>query len=113
LTNFNIKVVVINPGDFHTNNTANRINIASEGGPYYAQFKKSLSIIEHDENGGWLPEVLAVKICKIVESKKPRNRYIIATLEQKFAVLLKRILPISVFTAILSSHYGIVKVKKR
>lgn len=112
LTNFNIKVVVINPGDFHTNNTANRINIASEGGPYDAQFKKSLSIIERDENGGWLPEVLAVKICKIVESKKPRNRYIIATLEQKFAVLLKRILPISVFTAILSSHYGIVKVKK-
>lgn len=112
LTNFNIKVVIINPGDFHTNNTANRINIVSEGGPYEAQFKKSISVIERDENGGWLPEVLAAKICKIVESKRPHNRYIIATLEQKFAVLLKRILPISVFAAILGAHYGIEKEKK-
>ncbi len=111
LKNFNIKVIVVNPGDFHTSNTANRINIYTEGGPYDLQFRKSLSIIENDENNGWQPEVLARKLLKIVESKRPCNRYIIGSLEQKFAVLLKRILPVFLFSMILGSHYGIEKEK--
>ena len=104
---FNIKVIVINPGDFHTSNTSNRINITVAGGPYEAQFKKSLSIIEKDETGGWDPVILAEKICKVVDCKNPRNRYVVGTFDQKLAVLLKRILPIGVFSGILSSHYGI------
>lgn len=109
LKQFNIKVVVINPGDFHTNNTANRRNFLAKtaNDPYAEQFTKSLSIIEKDENGGWPPEVLARKLVKIVESKNPRNRYIIATAEQKFAVILKRTLPSSWFIKMLAPHYGI------
>jgi NAD(P)-dependent dehydrogenase (short-subunit alcohol dehydrogenase family) len=104
---FNIKVVVINPGDFHTSNTANRTNITVAGGPYEEQFKHSLSIIEKDETGGWDPEILARKICRIVESKNPATRYIIGSFEQKLACILKKILPIGMFSDILGSHYGI------
>ena len=106
---FNIKVVVINPGDFHTNNTANRRNFLADsaGDPYAQQFSKSLSIIEKDENGGWPPEVLAQKLVKIIETKNPRPRYVIATLEQKAAVVLKRILPASWFIKLLAPHYGL------
>jgi NAD(P)-dependent dehydrogenase (short-subunit alcohol dehydrogenase family) len=106
---FNIKVVVINPGDFHTNNTANRRNFLAKAAndPYAEQFAKSLAIIEKDENGGWLPEVLARKIVKIVESKNPCQRYVIASAEQKLAVVLKRILPSAWFMKILAPHYGI------
>lgn len=111
LKNFNIKVIVINPGDFHTSNTANRINVYKEGGAYDMQFRKSLSIIENDENNGWQPEVLAKKMVKIIESKRPCNRYVIGSIDQKFAVLLKRILPVSWFALILGSHYGIEKQK--
>lgn len=106
---FNINVVVINPGDFHTSNTANRRNFLAkvDNDPYAEQFSKSLSIIEKDENNGQPPEVLAKKIVKIVESKKPCQRYVIATSEQKLAVVLKRILPSAWFMKILAPHYGI------
>jgi NAD(P)-dependent dehydrogenase (short-subunit alcohol dehydrogenase family) len=104
---FNIKVVVINPGDFHTSNTANRINITTPGGPYEKQFNESIAIIGKDEIGGWDPEILARKICKIIDKKNPCNRYIIGSLEQKLACTLKKILPIGMFSNILSSHYGI------
>jgi NAD(P)-dependent dehydrogenase (short-subunit alcohol dehydrogenase family) len=106
---FNIKVVLINPGDFHTNNTANRRNFLTNAAndPYAGQFAKSLAIIEKDENGGWPPEVLARKIVKIVETNNPCQRYVIATAEQKLAVILKKILPSAWFMKILAPHYGI------
>jgi len=109
LKQFNIKVVVINPGDFHTNNTANRRNFLAKSvnDPYAEQFAKSLAIIEKDENGGWPPEVLAKKLVKIVETKNPCHRYVIATAEQKLAVVLKKILPSAWFMKILAPHYGI------
>ena len=102
---FNIKVVVVNPGDFHTNNSANRRNFLAPAGPYQKQFEKALSIIEKDESGGWEPEILARKIVKIVESRNPGQRYIIASFEQKLALILKRILPGKLFMKILAGHY--------
>jgi len=106
---YNINVVVINPGDFHTSNSANRRGFlaGSAGDPYKTQFSKTLSIIENDEAKGWDPEILAKKMLKIVESKNPKNRYVIASLEQKLAVILKKILPGKIFGKILESHYGI------
>jgi NAD(P)-dependent dehydrogenase (short-subunit alcohol dehydrogenase family) len=106
---FNIKVVVINPGDFHTNNTANRRNFLTRisNDPYADQFKKTLAIIEKDENGGWPPEVLAEKLVNIIEAKNPCKRYVIAKAEQKLAVVLKNILPAAWFMKILAPYYGI------
>ncbi len=107
---FNIKVVVINPGDFHTSNTANRRKFLAPTGPgdtYQEQFEKTLSIIEHDESNGWDPLVLAGKIVKIVKCKNPCQRYVIASFDQKLAVFLKRILPGKLFMKILANHYKI------
>lgn len=107
---FNIHVVVINPGDFHTSNSSNRrdfIADSDDADPYKVQFEKSLSIIEKDEMKGWAPEILAKKMVKIVECSKPKQRYIIASLEQKLAVILKSILPGVFFRKILENHYGI------
>jgi len=109
LKQFHIRVVVINPGDFHTHNTLNRKNVSVSGDiqAYEEQFKKSLDIIEKDENGGWSPDILAQKISKIVDSKKPCTRYIVASFEQKLAVFLKYVLPGSWFSKILEGHYGL------
>jgi short-subunit dehydrogenase len=104
---FNIKVVVINPGDFHTSNSANRRKFLAPGGPYSEQFEKSLSVIEKDESGGWDPGILAGKIAGIIKCSNPRQRYVVASLEQKLAVMLKRILPGKWFMRILASHYKI------
>jgi NAD(P)-dependent dehydrogenase (short-subunit alcohol dehydrogenase family) len=107
---FNIKIVLINPGDFHTNNSANRRNFLAPtdiADPYNAQFVKTMAIIEKDEAGGWEPVVLAKKLVSIVECKNPHQRYIIASFEQKLAVALKHILPGKLFGMILEDHYKI------
>jgi len=107
---FNIKIVVINPGDFRTNNSANRRKFLSptwENDPYKDPFERSLGVIERDEANGRDPVTLARKLVKIVESSNPRQRYIIASFDQKLAVLLKHILPGKWFRLILESHYKI------
>jgi NAD(P)-dependent dehydrogenase (short-subunit alcohol dehydrogenase family) len=107
---FNIRVVVVNPGDFRTNNSLNRRKYLApegEGDPYAGQFSRSLSIIEHDEARGQNPARLARKLAKIIESRNPSFRYIIASPDQKLALLLRSLLPAKLFTLIIGSHYGI------
>lgn len=107
---FKIRVVLINPGDFHTSNSANRRKFLAPTGPndpYKEQFEKTLSIIEKDEANGWEPVVLARKIVKIAGSDNPKQQYIIASFEQKLAVVLKYILPGKLFRMILEDHYKI------
>jgi len=107
---FNIRVVIINPGDFKTSNSANRRQFLadmSKADAYHTQFEKSLRIIENDEVKGWSPEILAKKMVQIVECKNPKQRYIIASAEQKLAVVLKHMLPGKIFQKILQAHYGI------
>ena len=110
LRQFNIKIVLINPGDFHTSNSANRRNFLAPtdaSDPYHDQYLKTLATIEHDETNGWEPKVLAEKLVKIVDCKNPRQKYIIASFEQKLAVVLKYILPGKLFGMILQDHYKI------
>ena len=110
VSRFNIKIVLINPGDFRTSNSANRRNFLATTGiedPYFEQFKTTMAVIEKDEANGWAPEVLANKIVKIVEYKNPHQRYIIGSFEQKLGVLLKYILPRKLFRLILQDYYKI------
>jgi NAD(P)-dependent dehydrogenase (short-subunit alcohol dehydrogenase family) len=107
---FNIRVVLINPGDFHTNCLVNRRNFLAPTGindPYHEQFAKTLAIIEKNEANGWEPVVLARKIVKIVDCKNPRQRYVIATFVEKLSVVLKYILPGKWFSKILEYYYKI------
>ena len=104
---FGIKVSMVEPGDFATNFTASRKNSeATMNDPDYGPiFKRSLGLIEKEENGGLKPEVLARKIEKIVNAKHPRLRYVVANLEQWFSVVLKRLIPGNLFVDILVSYY--------
>ena len=106
---FGIKVVVVNPGDFHTNNTANRrgfLATPDQNSAYHSQFEKTLAVIEKDENNGWNPGILARKMVEIVNCSNPRQRYIIGSFEQKLAVFIKKVLPGKLFRKILADHYG-------
>ncbi len=103
---FNIKVIVIEPGDFSTGFTAQRKSVTDpEAYKVYKTYAKSLESIEKDETGGLKPEVLARKISRLVKSRRPRYNYVISTFEQGLSVTLKKILPPSWFAAILSSYY--------
>ena len=103
---FGIHVTVINPGDFFTGFTAARSkNLPSEAATAYPGYSASMASIESDERSGLQPDYLARRISRIVRKKRPANRYIIATLVQKFSVFLKAILPAKWFDCILGSYY--------
>ena len=94
-------------GDFATNFTASRKNSEStlndpDYGPIY---KRSLGLIEKEENGGLSPDVLARKIEKIVDARHPRLRYVVANFEQWLSVVLKRFIPGNWFVNILVYYY--------
>ena len=103
---FGIDVVLIEPGDFATAFTAKRKSVASEEAhEVYKSYAKSLASIEHDETSGLKPEFLARKVSRIVACRRPRYNYVIASLEQRLSVILKRLLPSRWFAAILASYY--------
>jgi len=107
---FNIKVTLVNPGDFRTANSANRRNYLTPSGPedpYGKQFETTLGVIEKDEARGRKPELLAKKLLEIVEAGNPKQKYIIASFDQKLAVILKNVLPGKLFRRILEDHYRI------
>lgn len=106
---FGIKVSMVEPGDFATNFTARRKNseLTAKSEAYGASFARSLSLIEKEENGGLRPEKLACKIEKIITAKHPRLRYVVANLEQKLSVLLKRIIPGNWMVGILRNYYKV------
>ncbi len=104
---FGISVSMVEPGDFATNFTASRKNSqATMDDPDYGPiFKRSLGLIEKEENGGLTPDVLARKIEKIVNAKHPKLRYVVANFEQWLSVALKRIIPGNWFVDILVDYY--------
>lgn len=104
---FGIDISIVEPGDFATNFTASRRNSQSslDDPDYGPVFRNSLDIIEKEENGGLKPDRLASRIVKIVECRRPRLHYVVANLEQKLSVLLKRILPGGIFVNILRDYY--------
>lgn len=101
-----IKVVVLRPGDFATGFTGSRKKVADEAAlQAYPIYKTAMEKVEHDENGGLKPIVLARKISQIIQKKNSRNGYVVASFEQKLSVLLKRIMPAKWFARILGSYY--------
>ena len=101
-----IKVVVLRPGDFSTGFTGSRKKVSDEAAlQAYPLYREAINKVEHDETGGLKPEVLARKISGIIRKQNPRDGYVVASLEQRLSVLLKRILPAKWFDKILGSYY--------
>ncbi len=107
VTGFGIRVCMVEPGDFATGFTGSRKNSqATMDDPDYGPiFKRSLAIIEKEENGGLQPEVLARRIVKLVEQKKPPLRNVVANLEQWLSTVIKRVLSGNQMVGILRDYY--------
>lgn len=103
---FGIQVVVMRPGDFSTGFTASRKKtVNADAMQVYHSYAESMGKVEHDETGGLKPQVLARKISQIIREKNPRHGYVVASLEQRLSVFLKRVLPARWFAKILSNYY--------
>ena len=107
VTCFGIRVCMVEPGDFATGFTGSRKNSqATMDDPDYGPiFKRSLAIIEKEENGGLKPDVLARRIMKLVEQEKPPLRNVVANLEQWLSTVIKRVLTGNQMVGILRDYY--------
>lgn len=102
-----ITVSLIEPGDFSTGFTASRRNSEAtlHDEDYGPVFSNTLALIEKEEQGGKGAHKVAEKIVHVVECRRPRMRYVVASFEQKLSVILKRIIPGNWFVNILRSYY--------
>jgi NAD(P)-dependent dehydrogenase (short-subunit alcohol dehydrogenase family) len=94
-----IRVVLIEPGDFHTNFTAMRRMTRACSGPtaYSEAVKKALATQEKEELGGPTPEPIARLVERVLRSNNPRLRYSVGMMRQRIVVPLKAFLPDRVF----------------
>ena len=104
---FGINVCLVEPGDFATGFTASRRNSQStlDNPDYGPVFKRTLGLIEKEENGGLQPYVLARRIARLVECKQPPLRNVVANLEQWLSTVIKRLLTGNQMVGILRNYY--------
>tara|TARA_B100001179_G_C18594402_1_gene406437 strand:+ start:980 stop:1816 length:837 start_codon:yes stop_codon:yes gene_type:complete len=98
---FNIKVVLIEPGAIAThfgNTMIPKLKEISEGGAYETQAKQVSKLMSStsEDGSGLKPEKVVDKIITAITSKNPRHRYIIGT-NGKVFVFLKWLLGTRVF----------------
>jgi NAD(P)-dependent dehydrogenase (short-subunit alcohol dehydrogenase family) len=104
---FGIRVVLVEPGDFNTSFTAHRQRAAQsvESLVYRERFEKALSVMERDERGGPSPLAVAHLMERIINEPSPSCRYIIGTLSERAAIILRTLLPCRLYERMLMKHY--------
>jgi len=105
---FGIEVTNVAPGDFATNIAAGRYHApVGEQSPYKEVYKMSLDMMnEHVDDGGD-PIEMAQAIYRIIQTPKPKVRYVVGAPMQKFSLFLKKILPGKTYEKLLMNHYKI------
>jgi len=107
---FNVKVCLIEPGDFATGFTASRINseATQQSKEYGAQFEKTLKNIEKEEQNGLKPERLAEVVYRIANSKHPKFRYKVGNLVQVGFAKCKTWIPSRTYQFLLRIFYNMI-----
>lgn len=103
---FGIEVTNVAPGDFATNIAAGRYHApVIEVSPYEDTYKMSLDMMNEHVDSGGDPIEMAQAIYKIIQTPKPKVRYVVGAPMQKFSLLLKKLLPGKSYEKLLMNHY--------
>ena len=107
VSEFGIRVVLIEPGNFNTVFTQNRKKIkhSSKDSVYQSKFARALRIIEDEELRGENPEKIASLIHRIIQKSSPKLRYTAGPFLERLVVPLRNILPFRTIEYILKKHY--------
>ena len=100
---FGIHVVLVQPGDFRTGFTDARRTVAADGSPYAARSVRALETAARDERAGADPRQLARVIERIVDSRRPKLRYVVGPSAQEWLMRLRHVLP---GRWLITRHYG-------
>jgi NAD(P)-dependent dehydrogenase (short-subunit alcohol dehydrogenase family) len=106
---YGVQVTLIEPGDFKTSITTNRVvaEASSDASDYAERQRSAVEVIANDEQRGADPRELAFLLGNIIDRQRVRTRYLVGMHFQKLAVWVKRVLPASVFEALIMGHYKI------
>lgn len=107
---FNIKVIILEPGDFRTNINTNR-KIAKKAldpsSVYYKSFNRTLEQVHEEIESAWTPDKIANDVDRIINYKYPRLRFVSAPIKQKLTLIMHKILPARMYEAIISYFYDV------
>ncbi|UXP33407.1 SDR family oxidoreductase [Reichenbachiella agarivorans] len=102
----NIQVSLIEPGDFKTEISQNRIlSNTEENDDYSLGLHSAMEIIVKGERQGDDTKKIARVVAHIIRSRNPRLRYLVGKPMDLLAAKLKRILPPRLFEWIIMNHY--------
>lgn len=108
LKGFNINMTNVAPGDFATNIAAGRYHApVLDTSPYKETYGNTLKTMDEHVDAGNDPQQMAEAIYKIIQDKNPRIHYKVGAFMQKFSIVLKRVLPDTVYEKMLMKHYGL------
>lgn len=103
---FGIQITNVAPGDFATNIAAGRYHApVVKGSAYEVPYGNTLKEMDSHVDSGSNPNEMAAAIFAIIQTDKPKVHYKVGAFMQKFSVVLKRILPDTVYEKMLMNHY--------
>ncbi len=106
IKDFNIKMTNIAPGDFATNIASGRYHApVLDNSPYKVPYGNTLALMNEHVDHGSDPIEMAEAIYGIITSKNPKIHYKVGAFMQKFSIMLKRVLPNTVYEKLLLNHY--------
>lgn len=106
LKDFNINMTNIAPGDFATNIAAGRYHAPLlDNSPYKKPYGDTLKLMNTHVDSGSDPLMMAQAVLKVIHIKNPKVHYKVGAFMQKFSIVLKRILPDTVYEKMLMKHY--------
>lgn len=103
---FGIQITNVAPGDFATNIAAGRYHApVVKGSAYEVSYGTTLKEMDAHVNSGSNPNEMAAVVLAIIQTKKPKIHYKVGAFMQKFSIVLKRILPDTIYEKMLMNHY--------
>lgn len=102
----NINLVTLAPGDYATDIGSRRHHSPlKEFSPYHVAYKHSLDTMNDHVDSGGNPLDVAKLVVKIIESSQTHVHYKSGSFLQKFSIVLKKILPDTLYEKLLMNHY--------
>ncbi|MFD0762551.1 SDR family oxidoreductase [Lutibacter aestuarii] len=103
---FGIHITNVAPGDFATNIASGRYHTpVFENSPYKKTYQENLDLMNAHVDSGSDPLEMAKAIYKITQTSKPKVHYKVGNFMQKFSIVLKKILPDTIYEKLLMNHY--------
>ena len=103
---FGIQITNVAPGDFATNIAAGRYHApVVKGSAYEVPYGNTLKEMDSHVDSGSNPSEMAEAIFAIIKTDKPKVHYKVGAFMQKFSIVLKRILPDTMYEKMLMNHY--------